>query len=84
MNSRKILIPLVVTWTCILQSSVNADLSVFSPITLADQFKDNKVPSKMNNFGYFQEETSRIGKLIIPTEKTDGCVPLTIDDIDAT
>jgi hypothetical protein len=47
-----------------------------------DQFTNGTIPAKLNNFGFIQENTSRLGKLLIPKEKIKGCLPMTIGDFD--
>lgn len=75
---KKILIPCMTALTAL----VSADLTVMSRNEIFEQFTNSTIPAKLNNFGFIQENTSRLGKLIVPTEKTKGCAPLTMDDFD--
>jgi hypothetical protein len=49
-----------------------------------NRFTNSTIPAKLSNFGFIQEDTNRIGKLIVPnTSKAKGCVVLTPDDFEA-
>ena len=73
---KNILIPCMTALTAL----VSADLTVMSRNTVFEQFANSTIPAKLNNFGFIQENTSRLGKLIVPTEKTRGCMPLSMED----
>ena len=78
---KRILIPTLIV--SLLQLA-KANLSVLSRSREFDSFTNSTIPAKLSNFGFIQEDTNRIGKLIIPNaDKAKGCTELKPDDFDA-
>jgi hypothetical protein len=63
-------------------SAAQASLKVLTPAPLVNYFETSEIKSEISNYGFYQKDTSRLGKLIIPKTKLTGCEELKREDFD--